>query len=150
MATAGAGMVSSERLLLSLAIALALLSLACTLWGCRGRPGPKALGQRGGGFEGYADSASATSETAATAATSATVGTAETAATVSGPAPISSAAGTAQDVVASSSVVVPPLKNRDNESNTQYSDKLEERILEDLKKGRETSEASGEASGRRR
>lgn len=138
---------SGERLIVSVAIALALLSLVCTLWGCRncwiggasgggaGAAGGRAAAAgapawRGsslshspwkGAFERYADS-----ETAAVANAPAS---ASAAVAVSSPTGTGDSASAG--VVASAAVVVPPLalKTRDNETSTNASRALEQLIL---------------------
>ncbi len=126
---------SGERLIVSVAIALALLSLVCTLWGCRncwiggggaggGASAAGAPAWRGsslshspwkGALERYADSDTTAKEASAVANESAP-----------GAVAVSSAG-----VVASPGVVVPPLalKTRDNETNSKASVALEQVIL---------------------
>lgn len=149
--TGPAGLVSSERIVLSAAIALALLALACTVWGCRGRrllkggsaspgagPGPVGrsasglafapwIGSRGGAFEGFAGSGGGGSGDAASD-------------------PASPASASPASVVASPGVVVPPLvlKDRSNEAGTKASMNLEERILRDGRnEGRKDTSGEG-------
>lgn len=169
-----AGLVSSERLVLSLAIALALLSLACTVWGCRGcrflggGGGGSAIGSRAFGPVGHSASGrrstlsyapwdgrrggpfegfEAADAVGAAAVSADPQGTASAAAS-----PESAAIATSAipaSVVASPGVVVPPLvlKTRSNESGTEASRNLEKRILED---GRNIGKTPRSGEGRLR